>query len=73
MVGEKRDGLTRDALLWARPWARLKAWRRPRKHFFVKSLPTFGLGLISMLDIRLIVDLLIVTVILDSYTFPTGS
>lgn len=72
MVGEQPDSLTQDASLWRRLWARWKAWRRPRKHFFVNSLVTVGLGLMFMLDTRLIVGLLIIAVIFDSYTFLAG-
>ena len=72
MIDGQPDGAAREASLWARIWAWWKAWRRPRKHFFVNTRVTIFFGLIFMLDIRLIVALLILAATLDSYTFLAG-
>jgi len=72
MIDGQPDGAAREAPLWARIWAWWKAWRRPRKHFFVNSLVTVYFGLIFMLDIRLIAGLLVIAVILDADTFLAG-
>ena len=72
MIGDQPGGAARDVSLWARIWAWWKAWRRPRKHFFVNTRVTIFFGLVFMLDIRLIVALLIIAATLDSYTFLAG-
>lgn len=72
MIGNQPGGAARDVSLWARFRAWWKAWRRPRKHFFVNTRVTIFFGLIFMLDIRLIVALLIIAATLDSYTFLAG-
>jgi len=72
MIDGQPDGAAREASLWARIWAWWKAWRRPRKHFFVNTRVTIFFGLIFMLDIRLIMALLIIAATLDSYTFLAG-
>jgi len=72
MIGDQPDRAARDVSLWARIWARWKAWRRPRKHFFVNTRVTIFFGLVFMLDIRLIVALTIIAATLDSHTFLAG-
>lgn len=72
MIDGQPEGAAREASLWARAWAWWKAWRRPRKHFFVNSFVTVGLGLMFMLDIRLIAGLLIIAAIIDADTFLAG-
>lgn len=72
MIGDQPGGAARDVSVWARIWAWWKAWRRPRKHFFVNTRVTIFFGLVFMLDIRLIVALLIIAATLDSYTFLAG-
>ena len=72
MIDGQPEGAAREASLWARAWAWWKAWRRPRKHFFVNSLVTVYFGLIFMLDIRLIAGLFVIAVILDADTFLAG-
>jgi len=72
MIDGQPGGAARDVSLWARIWAWWKAWRRPRKHFFVNTRVTIFFGLIFMLDIRLIVALLVIAAIIDADTFLAG-